>query len=218
VNGIDDKCASLGRSEIAFNFDAYRPSTDWYAFNAEGLHGLSHSARVLIWADLIARWMQQFGSGVDLEVVRWAAVLHDVRRIHDGSDPRHGERASRWLSENTRLLPATIDDAQRSEISYCCSWHVPHDHEAPDMSAELTCLKDADGLDRVRLNGLDPRFLRTSLAKSMCASADSLFRATQYGTGSAWDRVRDSAEVMGLWSISPAKSETNRFYCLRLSC
>ena len=44
--------------------------------------------------------------------------------------------------------------------------HVPDDHLAPEMTPELACLKDADGLDRLRIGELDMRFLRTPASRS----------------------------------------------------
>jgi hypothetical protein len=39
-------------------------------------------------------------------------------------------------------------------------------------------LKDADGLDRVRLGDLDPRFLRNPQARDMIPFAEALFEET----------------------------------------
>ena len=46
---------------------------------------------------------------------------------------------------------------QIERLQYCCTWHVPPDKCAPEMIRELSCLKDADGLDRVRIRDLDTR-------------------------------------------------------------
>jgi len=42
----------------------------------------------------------------------------------------------------------------------------------------IALLKDADGLDRVRLGDLDPRYLRNAEAKAMVPFAQTLFDAT----------------------------------------
>ena len=67
-------------------------------------------------------------------------------------------------------------------------------HSAPkEVSREhphwplIALLKDADGLDRVRLGDLDPRYLRHPESKGMVPFAQALFDATDgvIPTGSA---------------------------------
>jgi len=154
-----------GRSPAACEtpWDMYRPWESSYLHDASGIHGMGHAARVLVWANLVGQSMLERGVTVDLEVVRWAASLHDVRRLSDGNDPLHGERCGAWIGERSspapgatsaeacQTGPAARSDALHDErlrlIAYCCVWHVPPDHEAPSMTPELTCLKDADALD-----------------------------------------------------------------------
>src|SRR5205814_2824812 len=107
------------------------------------------------------------------EVVRWAATLHDIRRMNDGEDPAHGERASRWVRDSHHDLGLT--DAQLESLGYCCTWHVPADREAPALTPELIALKDGDALDRVRLGDLQPEFLRTTCARTLLVQAEMLF-------------------------------------------
>ena len=47
------------------------------------------------------------------------------------------------------------------------------------MTNELKVLKDADGLDRVRLGDLDPTRLRTDVAQSLIDTAQKLYDASQ---------------------------------------
>jgi uncharacterized protein len=62
--------------EVFAEFDAYRPRTEWYLRRPHGMNGFGHAARVLVWADHIAREEMKRGRVLDLEVVRWAAALH----------------------------------------------------------------------------------------------------------------------------------------------
>jgi hypothetical protein len=52
---------------------------------------------------------------------------------------------------------------------------VPRDHEHWPL---IALLKDADGLDRVRLGDLDVRYLRHPVARPMVAFAQALFDRT----------------------------------------
>lgn len=201
---------AMGDAEVHehWELDAYRPDPRWYLHDPGGIHGLGHAARVLALANRLAR---ADAAGVDLEAVRWAAVLHDTRRHNDGRDPGHGQRAVAWIRSHARTilpesLPSTASTALTAEqvatIAYAVEWHVPPDHQAPGMTPELRCLKDADGLDRVRLGvlgDLDVRYLRTDLARALARDAVLLYRAASAAGGDPWTAARAAAISLGLW-------------------
>jgi HD domain len=185
---------------MAFVFDPYRPRPEWFAHDPAGIHGISHVSRVLVWAEQVGAWMQAQGRPVDLEVVRLAAVTHDVGRFDDGRDPEHGRRSASWVRRHREALPAPLDEARIEAVAYCCTWHVPPDAHAPLMTNELICLKDADALDRVRIGDLDPRRLRTPQARRLPGAARRLLDAsTRPRDGEPWERVRGAAQTLGLW-------------------
>ncbi len=70
-----------------------RPRED-FALHASSIHGFAHWQRVETFGLRIAGL-----SGGDPEVVRLFACLHDARRVSDGGDPRHGERAAALARE-----------------------------------------------------------------------------------------------------------------------
>ncbi|MFT5588885.1 MAG: hypothetical protein ACI9ZF_001056 [Bradyrhizobium sp.] len=195
-------------SSISRPWDAWRPADACYLHDVGGIHGAGHAGRVLVWASLIGGWMQQQGIAVDLDVVRWSATLHDVRRFHDGHDPLHGSRCGAWVREGCfaashGLRASHLNAGQLEQIAYCCTWHVPPDQAAPAMSPELICLKDADALDRVRLGGLNRRFLRTGFAAALIQQAQFLCDTSELQTcfrDAQWDAVRLAAQQMGVWS------------------
>jgi HD superfamily phosphodiesterase len=185
-----------------FELDLYKPCQEWYARQEEigGIHGIGHAARVLVWADNIGRWLNANNQPVDLQAVRWAAILHDTQRWDDGTDPEHGKRSGAWLAKNHKTLPYEFSPAQLKTACYCCIWHVPQDKFAPRMTPELMCMKDADGLDRVRLYDLDVSFLRTPYAKRQVETAYWLFKSSlAYDTGDQWEAVRRAAIELNLW-------------------
>lgn len=182
--------------------DRYRPRREWFAHAPDGIHGIAHVARVLVWAEWLADALEAVGEGVDREVVRCAAVVHDVARVDDGRDPDHGRRAAARVAGHTRLLPVALTAAQVEAVRYCCEWHVPSDAECPVMTAELRCLKDADGLDRVRIYDLNPKYLRTEPARRLVARAQELLEQSEGREGregGPWERVRAAALAMELW-------------------
>ncbi len=182
--------------------DAFHLKENWFSHDRRGIHGIGHAARVLVWATFLADWMIEKEQHVDLDVVRCAAVLHDVRRICDGRDPDHGRRCGRWIMNESPAF-RHLDEARRSLVAYCCEWHVPPDIEAPAMPLELVCLKDADALDRVRFEGLDARFLRTAMARAIVGQARflwSISEASRQRKEDPWAAVRTTAMKMGLWN------------------
>lgn len=206
-------------------WDDCRPPDACYLHDAGGIHGVGHAGRVLVWASLIGGWMQRNGIAVDLDVVRWSSVLHDVRRCHDGHDPLHGKRCGAWINEggfaaSFGLRASRLDADQLDQIAYCCTWHVPPDQTAPVLTPELICLKDADALDRVRLGGLSPRFLRTGLATTLMRQAQFLCDTSELQTGfrdDQWVAVRRAAQQMGVWSWpDDVRTRTRRLHFFAL--
>ncbi len=197
--------------------DCYEQQDHWFLGPPSRIHGRSHAARVLIWANTIAHWMMQDGHSVDLEVVRWAAVLHDVRRLDDGKDTEHGERSAAWIRSGRVATPLLLSLAQQEHIANCCQWHVPPDNAAPEMTSELRCLKDADSLDRVRLHDLDVRYLRTTYARLLVPHAKALFEGSEpSGPDAGWLSVRTAALELGVWmsdGLTYSKLLTRRNCC-----
>jgi hypothetical protein len=186
---------------VAATLDRYRVSPACFLCDPGGVHGLAHGARVLVWANAIGNSMRADGEGVDLEVVRWAAVLHDVRRVSDGVDPEHGARAATWIRQDGGPCFSALTSGRRQAVAHCCEWHVPADRDTPVMTAELRCLKDADALDRVRYGALDLAFLRTTHAVALVHLARALFAATRHSpAATAWAGVRGAARELGFWS------------------
>jgi hypothetical protein len=186
--------------------ERYRPVGAWFAHNPRGIHGIGHAGRVFVWANLIGGQLRAADGGkTDVEVVRWAAVLHDVGRVSDGTDRGHGARSAQWIKKNRNRLPMEMDDGELEKLLYCCTMHDTPDKEIGELTEELRCLKDADGLDRVRINGLDPNFLRTPYARPLVEAAWDLFRAT-HSAAEAWEAVRECAEGRG-WLRGEARRE-----------
>ena len=144
------------------------------------LHGQAHVARVMVHALRLTD-----ATGAEQETPRlWAAVyLHDIARLHDGGCRRHG--ADAWA----RL--ATLPDVQ---ALFARAGVGPDDHPAIEAAVTRHCngeplrgephyrlmalLKDADGLDRVRLGDLRPEWLRHDAARTMVDFAQRLYDET----------------------------------------
>ena len=146
------------------------------------LHGVGHMMRVFILQELICDQLEGQGVAVDRQATRWAASVHDVGRVDDGVDYEHGWRSAEWMKEN--LPPAMTP-------------------ETVDTATELKVLKDADGLDRVRLGDLDESYLRTEAAKTLVETARQLYELSQPSSPDERDSfatVLDAATELGLVS------------------
>jgi hypothetical protein len=153
------------------------PSLFWHVST---LHGQAHVARVMVHA---FRLIEATGKP-HLASALWAAVyLHDIARRHDGGCTRHGGDAwarlsgladVRELFSKGGVKESDYSAIQTAVTDYCRS-EVPVGHPRRELA---TLLKDADGLDRVRLYDLEPRYLRHPEALAMVPFAKRLFEET----------------------------------------
>jgi hypothetical protein len=162
------------------------------------LHGQAHVSRVLVHAFRLVE-----ATGFVHEMPRlWAAVyLHDIARHHDGRSARHG--ADAWVrfadlpDVRTLFARGGVRDEDYPAIQSAVTLHSAGELLLTDPSWQLTALlKDADGLDRVRLHDLDPTYLRHPEARTMVRFAEQLYRETD-------GRIAPSREYFArLWPIA----------------
>ena len=128
----------------------------WFTHDSH-LHGVSHTQRVHIHAQRLVRklsWTED-----DAGVALSAALWHDIGRVNDGWDPRHGARSAALIVK--RGLHASLSEADAQVVLFAVRYHCRSDgrgasHAAGQDDPEralriLWLLKDADALDRVRL-------------------------------------------------------------------
>jgi len=168
---LPDVCAS-----IPVDLDALAPPPGLF-LHASRLHGQPHVARVVVHAlNLVAA----VGCPEEAPRVWAAAYLHDLARRHDGYCTRHG--ADAWL----RLpeLPAVaslfhqagVSEEDCPAIEYAVTIHCQGEPDPGHPHYRLAALlKDADGLDRVRLYDLNPKYLRHEAARTMVTFARQLY-------------------------------------------
>ena len=157
------------------------PPPALFSFQSK-IHGQAHVARVLVHAfRLIA------ATGLVKDTARlWAAVyLHDVARLHDGKIPDHGAHAWARLATlpDVQALFARggVQPADYPAIQAAVTLHSRGEAKTGAPEARLTgLLKDADGLDRVRLGDLDPDYLRHAEARGMVRFAQRLYGDTDH--------------------------------------
>lgn len=154
------------------------PTPDMFA-HASDIHGQKHVARVMVHGFLLVDLLGMPQHALPL----WACVyLHDLARLHDGVSREHGADAVTKNLPKLRsfFISAGINEDDFASIETAVTWHslvqeLPKDHPHWPITA---LLKDADGLDRVRLGDLDPRYLRYEVGKDLVNFAEALYRRT----------------------------------------
>ena len=152
------------------------------------IHGPGHIERTLCHGAFCA--LEDRLSPEDTRLLLFACAYHDVGRIDDKVDDEHGHRSAARIPELTgltgeecRLVQAAVDAHARSD-NKLLSTLEGYALEEPERGRRLAeLLKDADGLDRVRIWDLDPAFLRRNASRERCAFAKELFRRWQERTG-----------------------------------
>lgn len=136
------------------------------------IHGKNHNYRVLMLGAMIAYLSDM--EMRDYELYLYACSYHDVGRINDSYDTHHGQRSAGIIEDDN---PFEGDDL-RILLGMVSAHSIPDDsmdmmlkhYEVEDMDRARSLakrFKDADGLDRVRINHLDPAYLRSEAGMSL---------------------------------------------------
>lgn len=148
-----------------------------YALSWDGLHGYSHWVRV--WENGMRLATQ---NEADPAVVTHFAFLHDVKRLTDGRDWEHGDRAAHYIASLPDEL-LNLDAEQRTLLCHACARHT-HGLTEGDITV-CTCW-DADRLDLGRVGirpdparmctalGRDPEIIEWGWQRSQIAGAPAL--------------------------------------------
>jgi HD superfamily phosphodiesterase len=136
-----------------------------------GLHGVGHTLRVMFHAFELGHETAQ--APWEREALTLAALWHDIGRTHDGVDYYHGAKSAGkvvGLGLHRDVAPRVLETALYAVTHH--SGSEEHGERAaqslPDPDGALRifrALKDADGLDRVRLDDLDVEYLRLAAAR-----------------------------------------------------
>ncbi len=184
----------------------YTPRIEWFERGADaGIHGMAHTARVIVFSLVLAEMAPQEGLLPDPHALGWAAALHDIKRVHDFADSTHGEKAAGWIRRHLPALDPTVDV---EKVAFLCTYHSRDDHDAPILTDDLKIFKDADALDRWRwplgdFGGPAPSFFRTASARALYEVSRHLCEKTdpmRNHPERALDRVIDMALFLKLLS------------------
>ena len=172
----------LDRWEHSGIFYSALENLDRAALFESAVHGEGHIERVMLLGALLA--MMEEESGENMALLMEMCSYHDTGRVSDWLDEFHGSRSCFKLGaltgrsgEELKMEMAGVEAHSRkdSDMDAVIAKYEPADIERAKKLALL--LKDADGLDRVRIGDLDPRFMRTEAAKQLTEFSEYLFKA-----------------------------------------
>ncbi len=128
-----------------------------HSLPVDGIHGLSHWARVMEYGTKLAEL-----NNANLKVVQLFALFHDSRRVSDGQDPEHGLRGAEFAASLQGAL-FSLDRDDFELLRFACMYHTDGLVDA-DITVQ-TCW-DSDRLDLGRVGIIpNPDYLCTESAK-----------------------------------------------------
>ncbi len=153
-----------------------------YFCKPSDIHGINHAKRVLFLVELLASLEKLDEPEKDILAI--AAVYHDIGRTSDGADVAHGYSSFTKAKEMDLIKFESPEDF--NTVKYLIETHCINDKDAfgltrkyasqePDRARTLLkFFKDADGLDRVRINDLNPEMLRLPVSRELAQMAEEL--------------------------------------------
>lgn len=156
--------------------------------NKTNLHGINHVIRVLF--NAYALLTLENLKIEDKKIIIEAAKLHDIGRVNDGEDTKHGQDGA--LKAEKYLESKGFSKEEIQQICFIIKEHsLPREKNLEDINElpkeirdkyekTLNILKDADKLDRCRIGDLDPKRLTTNSAKRLVEISKDNFETNRY--------------------------------------
>ncbi|SEO38681.1 uncharacterized protein SAMN04487948_102174 [Halogranum amylolyticum] len=197
--GVEIKESSVSDDEFAemkrFVYDYLAASVEneedggrmrWYPWHSAD-YRFNHILNVVDLANHIAK-----REGADVDVVRVAALFHDIAKL-DADQDVHAEEGARVAREYLSARGGFPE----SFIDQVCQSITDHSYQGPlsDVSLETQCLIEADILDKVGANGTALMLLRMGYeARTHMDAAEMVQRVLERGKDHSTRIVSDTAE------------------------
>ncbi|MFB6135216.1 MAG: HD domain-containing protein [Halobacteriaceae archaeon] len=156
----------------------------WYPWHSAD-YRFNHIRNVIELASDIAR-----REGANVDVVRVAALFHDIAKL-DADQDVHAEEGARvareYLETHGDFAPSFVDQVCRSISEHS------HQGDLADLALETRCLVEADLLDKVGANGAALMLLRMGYeSRTHMDAAEMVDRVLERGENAA-SRVESDA-------------------------
>ena len=178
---------------VTLDFFRYGAIAVNLGYPVEGLfswHGVKHILRVLLLTLIYCHYSGSDLSEEDKLILIYFSLLHDIGRDSEDEDDSHGDKSVELIrKKNIRLKGIQLSKKGYRIAKLLIRHHCRSDEvgleritKVPNFSAQdarraaklYRIAKDMDGLDRVRFNGLDFRYLRTPYARRLPLVAGGL--------------------------------------------
>ena len=153
-------------------------------------HGIKHILRVLLLTLIYCEHSCMELSEEDKQILIYFSLLHDIGRDSEGEDETHGDKSVELIrKKNIRIRGMQLSKKGYRIAKLLIRHHCREDEPGSDRVIKVPgftardivrafrlyrIAKDMDGLDRVRFNGLDFRYLRTPYARRLPLVAGGL--------------------------------------------
>ena len=153
-------------------------------------HGVKHILRVLVLTLIYCQHSGEALSEEDRLILIYFSLLHDIGRDSEVEDETHGDKSVELIRrKNIRIKGIQLTKKGYRIAKLLIRHHCRSDEigleriaKTPNFTTQdiarasglYRIAKDMDGLDRVRFNGLDFRYLRTPYAKRLPLVAGGL--------------------------------------------
>lgn len=168
---------------------------DEYFQHFSTIHGKNHVYRVMYH---VLNLGQKLADDYITKLAFCAAFIHDFERLHDGYCLDHGQWAAEYSFPKFKnlFLSIGINFEDLDVIAYATKMHsLPDQDYLQGIYSKATILlKDADGLDRVRLGDLDVSYLRLSFSENYAHFAQNLYWAVEKADVKNFIEVMEIAE------------------------
>lgn len=157
--------------------------TDDLFKHPDSIHGVLHCRRVLLHV-LTLSYLFKLSLQDELTLIL-CAVYHDIGRENDDEDIYHGFQSFKkvrkhnlinLMGEQLALVKYIIENhciSDDTAIKNVKKYHITNKEHAVEL---LKIFKDADGLDRVRLGDLNPKYLRHDISQGLINYAYDLLK------------------------------------------
>lgn len=137
--------------------------------NPRGIHGVDHTKRVLFLSLMIASHLNEFNKFNQNMIysIGYAAIYHDIGRSNDYVDLSHGSKSWDKVQELNLLQNKKLNYKEIQFIKEAIIGHSKPDESIHSNNIIYKVLKDADGLDRIRINDFNSKFLRLDVSRSL---------------------------------------------------
>jgi len=149
----------------------------------QGIHGINHLLRVLLFTIVIGNALEL--SGKNKNIICTSAIYHDIGRKNDNNDALHG------LLSWRKIKPFIEEEFEKDDLNIIK--YVIENHCVPDETARkniqnypiedktyaqylLSIVKDADSLDIIRLGFFDKKYLNHEISKKIINFAQYMNR------------------------------------------